>query len=152
MSINDSPRTHCPLCSPTSPSALLWADDQCRIIRVQEPEAAAFPGYCRVIWNDHVTELSLLSRAQRHHLIDIVCAVETVLREQLKPHKINLASLGNSVAHLHWHIIPRWRDDTHFPLSIWSAAQRAMARSYPILSDEILSLALHSHISPLHIG
>jgi diadenosine tetraphosphate (Ap4A) HIT family hydrolase len=53
-----------------------------------------------------------------------VFAVESVLREQLDPHKINLASLGNVVPHLHWHVIPRYTDDPHFPQPIWSNAQR----------------------------
>jgi diadenosine tetraphosphate (Ap4A) HIT family hydrolase len=28
------------------------------------------------------------------------------------------------VPHLHWHVIPRWRDDSHFPAPIWAAPQR----------------------------
>jgi diadenosine tetraphosphate (Ap4A) HIT family hydrolase len=39
----------------------------------------------------------------------------------MKPDKINLASLGNLVPHLHWHVIPRFRDDAFFPGSVWSA-------------------------------
>jgi len=41
-----------------------------------------------------------------------------------RPDKVNLASFGNMTPHLHWHVIPRWRDDSHFPQSIWSAAER----------------------------
>ena len=51
----------------------------------------------------------------------VVCAVERAQREALAPDKVNLASLGNVVAHLHWHVIPRWRDDRHFPQPVWGA-------------------------------
>ena len=42
----------------------------------------------------------------------------------MRPTKINLASLGNVVPHVHWHIIPRWTHDSHFPDPIWAHAKR----------------------------
>jgi diadenosine tetraphosphate (Ap4A) HIT family hydrolase len=57
-------------------------------------------------------------------LMDVVFATERALRRIMQPDKINLASLGNVVPHLHWHVIPRWRDDSHFPAPIWAAATR----------------------------
>ena len=42
----------------------------------------------------------------------------------MQPHKINLASLGNVVPHLHWHVIPRYSDDLHFPNPIWGQVER----------------------------
>ena len=63
--------------------------------------------------------------------MDVVFAVESVLREQLDPHKINLASLGNAVPHLHWHVIPRYADDPHFPQPIWATAERAFTDRTP---------------------
>ncbi|MNR61844.1 hypothetical protein D3C85_1837040 [compost metagenome] len=47
------------------------------------------------------------------------------MREVMTPDKVNLAAFGNMVPHLHWHIIPRYRWDTHFPEAIWAAPQRA---------------------------
>jgi diadenosine tetraphosphate (Ap4A) HIT family hydrolase len=46
------------------------------------------------------------------------------MREHLRPEKINLASLGNQVPHLHWHVIARFSDDAHFPGPIWASPQR----------------------------
>ena len=34
---------------------------------------------------------------------------------------MNLASLGNQTPHLHWHVVPRFRDDRHFPGPIWAS-------------------------------
>lgn len=78
-----------------------------------------------MVWNDHVREMSDLAAEDRLHLMNIVFGVETTLREQLRPDKINLAALGNRVPHLHWHVIPRFRDDAHYPDAIWSEARRA---------------------------
>lgn len=54
----------------------------------------------------------------------VVFATEQALRELMLPSKINLASLGNMVAHVHWHVIARFADDKHFPGSVWSEARR----------------------------
>ena len=111
----------CELCSRTG-GELLWRDDRCRVIHATEP---GYPGLCRVVWEKHVKEMTDLSDEDRLHLMEVVFAVESVLRELLQPTKINLASLGNHVPHLHWHVIPRFADDPHFPQPIWSAGQRS---------------------------
>ena len=56
--------------------------------------------------------------------MQVVFAAERALRQLMQPAKINLASLGNMTAHLHWHVIPRFADDKHFPGSVWSKARR----------------------------
>jgi diadenosine tetraphosphate (Ap4A) HIT family hydrolase len=68
-----------------------------------------------------------LSPAARTRFMNAVFATETALRETLHPDKINLASLGNLTPHLHWHVIPRYSGDRHFPLSIWAEPVRADA-------------------------
>jgi diadenosine tetraphosphate (Ap4A) HIT family hydrolase len=77
-----------------------------------------------VVWNAHVREMSDLPETDRGRLGAAVHAVESALREVLTPDKINLASLGNQVPHLHWHVIARFADDAHFPQPIWAARQR----------------------------
>ena len=77
-----------------------------------------------MVWRAHVKEMSDLGAEQRQHLMAVVFAVEEVLRTTLRPDKINLASLGNQVPHLHWHVIPRFVDDAHFPDPIWAATRR----------------------------
>jgi len=112
----------CPLCRRTDHN-VIWQDTLCRIERVTGEEGARFAGYCLVVWHAHVAEMTELSASERRHLMQVVFAVEAALRALLRPDKINLASLGNLVPHLHWHVIPRWQDDGHFPASIWTPAQ-----------------------------
>src|SRR5690606_14276229 len=91
-----------------------------RIVLADEPD---HPAITRVIWNAHVVEMSDLDEAQRGELLEAVVRVERLQRATLSPDKINLASLGNRVPHLHWHVIPRWRDDRRFPDAIWGAVR-----------------------------
>jgi diadenosine tetraphosphate (Ap4A) HIT family hydrolase len=116
-------RPDCPLCDPAT-EVVLWQDALCRVILADEP---LYPGFCRVIWHDHVAEFTDLDAAGREHVMRIVYGVESVLRELMCPDKINLASLGNQVPHLHWHVIPRFRDDAHFPDAVWAKQRRSGA-------------------------
>lgn len=128
----------CELCSRTG-GELLWQDERCRIVYVSEP---GYPGFCRVIWGSHVKEMTDLSDDDRTHLMEVVFALEAVIREQLEPAKMNLASLGNVVAHLHWHVIPRFSDDPHFPQPIWATPHRPPPREQREPSTAALASAL----------
>jgi diadenosine tetraphosphate (Ap4A) HIT family hydrolase len=110
----------CPLCLPVD-EIQVHADAELRVILVDD---SRYPGYCRVIWNSHVAEMTELSPVQVTRLMTAVLAVEAALRAVLSPTKINLASFGNVVPHLHWHVIPRFSDDAHFPEPVWSPRLR----------------------------
>ena len=122
----------CPLCQ--SPGGeIVWEDGLCQVVRVDGAEGDAFPGYCRVVWRTHVAEMTDLDPGNRRHLMNVVYAVESALRALVAPNKINLAALGNMVPHLHWHVIPRWLDDSHFPAAIWAAPRKsAMVTRLPV--------------------
>lgn len=109
----------CELCELATPP--VYRDDKLSVILVDD---AAYPGFCRVIWNEHVKEMSDLAPTDRMALNDAVWHVELALREVMAPGKVNVASLGNMVPHLHWHVIPRFADDAHFPNPVWTPAVR----------------------------
>src|ERR1700688_365369 len=102
---------------------VLWSDDALRVVLADEPD---WPGFCRVIWHAHVAEMSDLDNAARLKVMTAVNGVERAIRRVLAPAKVNLASLGNQVPHVHWHVIPRYADDAHFPAPIWAAERRAV--------------------------
>lgn len=110
---------NCELCHGAG-GTLLWQNDLCRVVAVDEP---GLPGFLRVVLQRHVREMTDLPAAERSRLMAVVFAVEDHVRQSLEPDKMNLASLGNATPHLHWHVIPRWRDDRHFPGPVWAAAR-----------------------------
>lgn len=110
----------CELCE-TDGGALIWRNEACRIVLVNEP---LYPGFCRAIWNAHVAEMTDLSTTERACFMRVVFELESALRALLRPDKVNLASLGNVTPHLHWHVVPRFRGDPHFPNPIWGARIR----------------------------
>lgn len=128
----------CELCEQTG-GTLLWQDARCRVVLVED---ADYPGFCRVIWQAHVREMTDLPPLDRQHMMITVMKVESALRAVLQPDKINLASLGNLTPHLHWHVIPRFRQDKHFPQPIWGQAQRASHPNVPVDWRERLSARL----------
>lgn len=134
----DTDNPICELCAQPG-GELLWQDADCRIVRVADPD---YPGFCRVIWTAHVRELSDLDPASQLRLMRVVIAVERTVRRLFAPDKINLASFGNMVPHLHWHVIPRWRDDRHFPEPIWGRVQREAPAPRPAIDSATLAAAL----------
>jgi diadenosine tetraphosphate (Ap4A) HIT family hydrolase len=110
----------CELCNPAL-EKVLWRDGFCRVVLAGERD---YPGFCRVILEQHLSEMTDLSAPERIRLMEAVFATEAVLREMLAPDKINLASLGNVVPHVHWHVIPRYRDDPRFPNPIWAQSRQ----------------------------
>lgn len=111
----------CELCE--QPGDVIVQNQDWRIVLVND---AHYPGFCRVIWNRHVREMTDLSAEQRAELMSIVWQVEEAIRAVMQPHKVNVASLGNVVPHLHWHVIPRYTDDMHFPNPIWGQVERSV--------------------------
>lgn len=112
----------CELCEQAG-GALVLANEWLRVVLVDDPD---FPGFARVIWNAHVREMTDLDSGAQVRLLQTALAVERAQREVLAPAKINLASLGNLTPHLHWHVIPRFTDDSHFPQPVWGPRQRSV--------------------------
>ena len=135
----------CPLCDAPG-GALLWQDDFCRVVLVTD--TPDYPGFCRVILNRHVREMTDLAPAERSHLMMMVMKTEQVVRDVMRPDKINLASLGNVVPHLHWHVIPRFADDPHFPNPVWGAKLRDTPHTAPANLDARLAQAFAQAMRP----
>jgi diadenosine tetraphosphate (Ap4A) HIT family hydrolase len=118
--LDTSRRMGCELCEQTG-GVLVAQTEKLRVIRAED---ADHPAFYRVIWQDHVAEWTDLPPNDRSLIMRAVAKVETVLREHLQPTKVNLASLGNVVPHLHWHVIARYDWDARWPAPVWAPRNR----------------------------
>ena len=132
----------CRLLAAPAEGVVIWRDDQMSVIAVDDAE---YPGFTRVVWNAHVKEMTDLDAAERARVMDVVFAVESAQRAVMAPEKINLASFGNMTPHVHWHVIPRYLEDAHFPNSSFATAVRAAAPDV-LAARRALVPALHAAI------
>lgn len=138
----------CELCN-TSGGDVVFEDDKLRVVLVND---ALYPGFCRVISQQHVAEMSDLPAEQRAQMMQAVWQTEQVVRDTMQADKINLASLGNMTPHVHWHVIPRFKDDPHFPQPIWGQQQREPGSQHPARQQKLpqLAAALRQALQELH--
>jgi diadenosine tetraphosphate (Ap4A) HIT family hydrolase len=119
--------SHCVLCEETG-GEIVWCNALARVVNVNDQD---HPGFCRVILQRHVREMTDLSDDECVAVMRVVFAAERAQRKLLSPEKINLASFGNMVAHLHWHVIPRFAADPHYPNPVWGSRTGGTVQSLP---------------------
>ena len=74
-----------------------------------------------------VRELIDLDAAQQTILLGEINRCSRALKAVFRPHKLNIAALGNLVPQLHVHLIARYTDDPAWPAPVWG---RTHARPY----------------------
>ena len=72
-------------------------------------------------------ELVDLDEAQQVVLLREIDRVSRLLLREFRPHKLNVAALGNVVPQLHVHLIARRTEDAAWPSPVWG---RVEARRY----------------------
>ena len=72
------------------------------------------PGRCNVVYHDHAVEFYELSEEQRNAFMGDVAAVGKAIASAFNPAKINYGSYGDTISHLHFHIVPKYRDGYGF--------------------------------------
>lgn len=65
------------------------------------------PGRCVVAFNGHTTEIFQLSDKDRQDFYDDVAEVAKVIYDRFEADKINYATYGDLVPHLHMHLVPK---------------------------------------------
>ncbi|HLD23358.1 MAG TPA: hypothetical protein VJA83_05400 [Sulfuricurvum sp.] len=69
-------------------------------------------------------EFSQCSVEEKKAIWEALDIIEKEMLEYFKPHKINIASFGNMLPRVHWHIMARFENDSYFPEPMWGMKQR----------------------------
>jgi diadenosine tetraphosphate (Ap4A) HIT family hydrolase len=102
-----------------------------------------FPGWTVLVLKRHATELFQLGREERAELIEEVSAVAQALAGAFKALKLNYELLGNLVAHIHWHVVPRLPGDPAPRGPAWLVEHAPRSLDHDELSQRIALIRSH---------
>jgi diadenosine tetraphosphate (Ap4A) HIT family hydrolase len=103
----------------------------CRVLRMND---RTYPWLILVPRQDGIREIIDLSEADQQALTQEIARASRALKALRRPHKINVAALGNMVPQLHVHVIGRNPDDPAWPKPVWGVAP---ANPFPPLEAEM---------------
>jgi len=89
-------------------------------IELEESEVPWFKIFTQMEYK----EFSECSSCEKREIWRVLDVIEIAMLEFFKPIKINIASFGNYMPHVHWHIMARFKEDSFFPEPIWGLKQR----------------------------
>ena len=99
-----------------------------------------FPGWTVLVLNRHAVELYELEAAERAAVVDEVARLARVLAQTFAATKMNYALLGNQIAHVHWHLIPRRADDPAPRDPVWSLPHAPLALAAEARRERVATL------------
>lgn len=111
----------CPACAGAWPAAALRIAD-CGTSVAYLNEDQFFPGWTFLVLKRHATELWQLAAPERAALVEEVTRVGRGLAEAFGAAKMNYELLGNQLAHIHWHLVPRLAGDPSPRLPVWTVS------------------------------
>ncbi|MCJ7765321.1 MAG: HIT family protein [Thiovulaceae bacterium] len=76
-------------------------------------------------------EFSECKDDEKAAILEALDVIEKEMLSYYRPTKINIASFGNYVPLVHWHIMARFKDDSFFPEPMWGAKQRVASLALP---------------------
>ena len=85
-------------------------------------EHQLFPGYCVLLSKEHAREPFELSPENQSALFQELMSSAKAIHEAFAPWKMNYGCYGNQVAHVHWHLFPRYESDPQRKLTPWMQA------------------------------
>jgi len=80
--------------------------------------------WLKIFTLDIIKEFSQCSQEIKLEILRVLDIIEKEMILYFNPDKINIASFGNYVPHVHFHIQARFKNDSYFPEPTWGIKQR----------------------------
>jgi diadenosine tetraphosphate (Ap4A) HIT family hydrolase len=106
----------CPFCT-LPPERIIDSNDLALVIRDGYPVS---PGHTLVIPKRHIGTWFEITQAEQQALLDLLAKAKAVLETEFMPDGYNIGindgpTAGQTVPHLHMHLIPRYKGDQDDP-------------------------------------
>jgi len=106
--------------------SLLYENEHIKI----ETEDSEIP-WLKIFTQIPYKEMSEVPRLIKFEIYDVLDTIEKEMLHYYTPTKINIASFGNYVPHVHWHIMARFEEDSYYPEPMWGRKQRESELKLP---------------------
>ena len=106
--------------------------------------------WLKIFTQEPYKEMSEVPSEIKFQIYELLDLIEVEMIEYFQPEKINIASFGNYVPHVHWHIMARFKEDSFFPEPMWGTKQKEANLSLPsfetFYSDLAKTIALNDYV------
>jgi ATP adenylyltransferase len=141
----------CPLCLPRPDDSDHWIK-VCKlsVSTLYLDRNQTYRGHCQLIHDSsHVVGLENLPEPELLRLMTDLHRAAGAISRTCRPDLMNYASMGNVVPHLHWHLVPRYRNDPRWGTPIYTSDPADM-RVTRLTEDEYRSLVCSMKIELEH--
>ena len=99
-----------------------------------EIEPSEIP-WLKIFTIENKKEFSQCNYETKQEIFKYLDIIEKEMLDYFKPKKINIASFGNYVPHVHFHVMARFEEDSYFPEPMWGKKQREANLNLPSFED-----------------
>lgn len=104
-----------------------------KLIKI-EIEKSEIP-WLKIFVNENIKEFSSCNIETKQEIWKYLDIIEKALITHFNPDKINIASFGNYVPQVHFHIMARFKEDSYFPEPMWGKKQRDANLNLPSFEE-----------------
>jgi diadenosine tetraphosphate (Ap4A) HIT family hydrolase len=109
---------------------IVWENETLRV----EKEESEIP-WLKLFTKVPYREMSEVPDETKREIYTLLDLIEKEMISYYHPDKINIASFGNYMPHVHWHIMARFKKDSYFPEPMWGKKQRNSTLELPSFEE-----------------
>ena len=139
----------CPLCLPRERAGDYWIEiGTLEVSTLYLDRNQTYRGQCALAFDPrHVEGVEQLTGDEFSALMNDLRSAATAVAAVCEPDLMNYASLGNVIPHVHWHIVPRYRDDPRWGGPIYTTSLEEMTDTRVSDRDyEAIVAAIRRHL------